>query len=56
MLLNRALDEELISRNPAMGVRAPVPDRSHVRVLKPWGLEAVVDNLPEPAAIEPAAS
>jgi len=47
MLLNRALDEELISRNPATGIRAPVADRSHVRVLKPWELEAVAANLPE---------
>lgn len=47
MLLNRALDEELISRNPATGIRAPETDRSPVRVLKPWELEAVVDNLPE---------
>lgn len=47
MLLNRALDEELVSRNPAIGIRAPVPDRSRVRVLKPWELESVVEILPE---------
>jgi len=47
MLLNRALDDELIGRNPAMGIPAPSTDRSRVRVLKPWELEAVVANLPE---------
>jgi integrase len=47
MLLNRALDDELIGRNPAMGIPAPSTDRSRVRVLKPWELEAIVANLPE---------
>jgi site-specific recombinase XerC len=47
MLLNRALDEELIGRNPATGIPAPETDRARVRVLKPWELEAVAANLPE---------
>lgn len=47
MLLNRALDDELIGRNPATGIRAPETDRSRVRVLKPWELEAVAANLPD---------
>jgi integrase len=47
MLLNRALDDELIGRNPATGIPAPETDRARVRVLKPWELEAVAANLPE---------
>jgi site-specific recombinase XerC len=47
MLLNRALDDELIGRNPAIDIPAPVTDRARVRVLKPWELEAVAANLPE---------
>jgi len=46
MLLNRALDDELIGRNPAMRIPAPSTDCSRVRVLKPWELKAVA-NLPE---------
>ncbi|MGI8407587.1 MAG: tyrosine-type recombinase/integrase [Actinomycetota bacterium] len=47
MLLNRALDDELIGRNPATGIPAPATDRSRVRVLKPWELEVVAASLPE---------
>jgi integrase len=47
MLLNRAIDDELIARNPAVGIPAPEAERSRVRVLKPWELEAVAANLPE---------
>ena len=47
MLLNRALDDELVGRNPAIGIPAPSTDRSRVRVLKPWELEAVVEKLPD---------
>lgn len=47
MLLNRALDDELIGRNPATGIPAPETDRARVRVLKPWELEAVAASLPE---------
>jgi len=47
MLLNLALDDDLIGRNPAAGVPSPATERSPVRVLRPWELEAVVANLPE---------
>lgn len=47
MLLNRAIDDELVGKNPAMRIPAPETDRARVRVLKPWELEAVAANLPE---------
>jgi integrase len=47
MLLNRALDDELIGKNPATGIPVPETDRARVRILKPWELEAVATKLPE---------
>lgn len=47
MLLNRALDAELIGRNPAARVEAPRIGRAQVRILSPAELEAVAAELPE---------
>ncbi|MEP6973256.1 MAG: site-specific integrase [Actinomycetota bacterium] len=46
LLLNRALDAEIIGRNVAARVSAPRTDRTAVRVLEPGELAAVADALP----------
>jgi integrase len=46
-LLNRALDADLIGRNPAARIPAPRTDRGAVRVLTPTDLARVVEVLPE---------
>ncbi|MDP9329833.1 MAG: site-specific integrase [Actinomycetota bacterium] len=47
MLFNRAVDAEIVGRNPAARIETPATQRDTVRVLTPSELAAVVAELPE---------
>lgn len=47
MLLNRAMDEELISRNPAARVQVPAIEQGEPWVLTPEEVERLADEVPE---------
>ena len=46
LLLNRALDDDVIGQNPAARIKAPTPKRIAPRVLDREGLEALAAKLP----------
>jgi site-specific recombinase XerC len=47
-MLNVALRERIIARNPAVGVRAPKPPRVEMRFLNPQEIHAIADALMDP--------
>ena len=47
LLLNRALDDDVIGQNPAARIKAPTPKRVVPRVLDREELEAVAARVPQ---------
>jgi site-specific recombinase XerC len=46
-VLNVAVRERVIGRNPAVGVKAPKPKRDEMRFLKPEEIQAIAEAVPE---------
>jgi integrase len=46
-LLNVALRERIIGRNPAAGIKAPKPAKAKMRILTPAEIQAIADAVPE---------
>jgi integrase len=47
IVLNVAVRERVIGRNPAVGVKAPKPKRDEMRFLKPEEIQAIAEAVPK---------